>query len=227
MTNSYVMRTLITAMIAFFVAINVSAQDYKHIYQEQKKLTKLTQNALKTKVSKLAAKEAKKMEKEGWQAMPGKLPIERQLDRLYNAQYELDEEGKLKYVVGTGIATASSFSAAQISSSSSAREQIASNMGASLTSLVDERIQSQQFTTVEAATIQEMSNRSKQIFSQNLSNTEVMMEVYRKLSNGNIEVQTSIMYNSKDIQKVVRESVKREFEQKGLETATLDEKLGW
>lgn len=61
---------------------------------------------LKIKASKDAKKQAKTYKKEGWEVAPGGLPIERQLDRCYLLEYDVNiETGESKFVFGEDIAT--------------------------------------------------------------------------------------------------------------------------
>lgn len=221
------MKSLLIFIAAMSFCCSMTAQDYKHLFQEQKELNKITMKARKEKAGKDAKRTAKAMEKEGWKPMPGKLPLEKQYDRMYQHQYELDSTGKLKYIVGSSSVTANSTSAAQIAAAAVAREEIASNMGVSLTSLISERIQTQQISATEASTIHEIADNSKQIFTQNLGQTNTVLEMYRTLANGNVEVQIGIVYSIDEIRNTTRDALKKSMNEKGLQTASLDEKMGW
>lgn len=207
------MKAFFSFAIAMIMASAATAQtvDYKNIYSQNAELTKLSKEARTEKATKDAKKEAKRMEKEGWKPMPGKLPIARQLDRVYNYQYELDEKGSVKYIYGTGTATANTVGAAQITANTQAREQIASNMGTSVTSLIDNAVKNQQISTSEAATLHETADKSKQIFSQNLGQSTPVLEIYRELPNGNAQVQVGTIYSNAEAQRVIRETMKKEM----------------
>ena len=60
--------------------------------KERKEMLKATKDQLNEAASKTARKEAKKLEKDGWQTAPGALPIEKQLDKSYLMQYEYDND---------------------------------------------------------------------------------------------------------------------------------------
>lgn len=221
------MKTIFSLVIAMMISCNLSAQDYKQLYAQQKDLKKQTEKVLKAKATKDAQKEAKRLMKEGWEPMPGKLPIAKQLDRIYNMQVELDAEGMLKYIVGGGEATANTPAAAQMNATAVAVDAIASSMSVSITSLIDQKLQNEQITATEAATLHEAAEKSKMLYSQNIGQTLNVLEIQRTLDNGNTQVRITKAYSSKAAMKVIRDTVKGQMQDRDLQNASLDEKLGW
>lgn len=207
------MKTILSLIIAMMMVSFANAQtvDYKNIYAKNEKLAKLAKEARSAKASKDAKKEAKRMEKEGWKPMPGKLPIARQLDMVYNKQYELDDQGRMKFIYGSAAATGSSIVSAQTAAVTAARNQIAGSMSTSVTALIDVKIENSEISTTEAATLHETAEKCKQIFSQNLGLTTAVLEVYRELPNGMAQVQVGVTYSSAEAMRIIRETVKKEM----------------
>ena len=107
--------------ILIIVAVIISAMQfatYAQVTQKQLKerqeLAKASKKELNEKVSKAARKEAKRLEKEKWQAAPGALPIEKQLDRSYMLQMQYDEDGFPMYVMGEGMSIGGNYDAAKM-----------------------------------------------------------------------------------------------------------------
>ena len=71
----------------------------KEQLQERKEIKKLSKAELNEKATKTARKDAKQLQKEGWQTAPGALPIEKQLDKSYLMQMEYDEDMFPKYIM--------------------------------------------------------------------------------------------------------------------------------
>ncbi|MFI3319098.1 MAG: hypothetical protein SNH88_07930 [Rikenellaceae bacterium] len=63
----------------------------------------IAKEQLKEKATKTAKKETKSLEREGWVVTPGALPIEKQLDRSYMMQYEVDENYQPKYIMAEAM----------------------------------------------------------------------------------------------------------------------------
>lgn len=159
--------------------------------------------------------------------MPGKLSLAKQFDKAYSMQVELCEDGENKYIYGVGMSTANSTAAAQMAAATAARENIASTMGVSLTTLIDDRKQQNQLSAVEASTIDEIAQKGKQVFTQDMGKTETVVEAYRILSNNNFEVMIGIIYSRDEATKQMGRTVRKVFEERNLQTASLEEKLGW
>ena len=75
------------------------AQLSKEQQKERTETRKLSKAQLNEKATKTARKEAKKLAKEGWQAAPGALPLDKQLDKSYMMQMEYDEDMFPKYII--------------------------------------------------------------------------------------------------------------------------------
>ena len=221
------MKKYLLILAAIILCGNLAAQDNKQAYKDQQKASKRTREVRMEKAGKDASKEAKKLTKEGWKPMPGKLPLDKQIDKALSMQVELDDEGDLKYIYAVSLATAGSTAAGQMAASAAAREQIASQMGVSLTALLDNRMETNQISVTEAETISEVAQKGKQIFSQDLGRTENILEAYRVLPNKNVEVMVGIAYSQSEARKQMAKAVKKAFEEKNLQSASIDEKLGW
>ena len=87
------LHLLITAFMLFaFSTFCYAQEDYKEFMKERKEISKFTKEQLREKVSKSTQKEAKKLQKEGWKVAPGSLPLDKQLERAYQMQYEIDTD---------------------------------------------------------------------------------------------------------------------------------------
>ena len=92
---------------------------------------------MKEKASKDARKEAKRLQKEGWQAFPGGLPMDKQVDRVYMYLESFDDDLNPQYVDGSGTATGESYAAAQAQATELARIELASKIGSEATGIID------------------------------------------------------------------------------------------
>ena len=95
-------KLLLSLSLILAATLFLSAQTAKEIAKERKELKKLSQ------------KEAKKYAKEGWLVSPGALPIEKQLDKAYQMQYERDEASFPKYIMGEAMSIGENYDAAKM-----------------------------------------------------------------------------------------------------------------
>ena len=68
---------------------------------------------LSAKTSKDIRKEAKKLENDGWQIMPGKLPLEKQLEQSQIAQLRENDEGESFFIVGSASVVGGNYTIAK------------------------------------------------------------------------------------------------------------------
>lgn len=163
------------------------------------------------KASKDARKEAKRLVKEGWKAVPGGLPLERQLDRSYNMMYDMDE-----WVDGNGQSTGEVYDAAKMQATELARLELASKIGAECTGLIDNLTANKQLKGEEAASISTLMAESKTIFSQKLGNVKTVVEAYRDLPNKNKQVMIRMFARKSDIDQIAKSAIREELEKRGV-----------
>lgn len=168
-------------------------------------------------VKKDAKKELKRLQKEGWQVLPGSLPLERQLENAFTKRYEKDTDGYDKYYVGTSQPIAQHLDAAKAQSGMMARQDIAAQISTQLTSLVEGSVGNKQLTPDEAVSTTQVIQKSKELISAKLGRTIPIVQCYRKLPNGNIEYLEQIAYPTdqalEQAAEVIREQLERELKE--------------
>ena len=188
------MKTLrfIMAMLLMGMTISMTAQ---------------TAAELKLKASKDAKKEAKRLKKEGWLVAPGGLPMERQLDRSYLLEYEFDSELQPKYVFGDAQSTGQFYDAAKLQASEVAKSNLVGKISTDITRLVELQIKNKQVTQTEANSAMGISEKTKSLVQQKLGALTPVLELYRTLKNGNVEVMIRVAYDKGKIMDSAKDTV--------------------
>ena len=182
-------------------------------------LAALTVNAQNTsldlnkRASRDAAKEAKQYKKEGWIVGTGTLPLERQLDRAYQLQIQLDENGYDKYVKGEAQSIAATYDAAKVQALEVAKQNMAGTIQAQITAIIDNNIANAQLAREQAESIAQTVAASKSLIAQDLGRVMVVVEVYRDKPKKNKEVRVVVFYNAEmalqSAKKAIRSSSRR------------------
>lgn len=220
--------TLILTTLLFVGSGCAFAQSAKELKAEREAITKLSKSELNEKASKAARKEAKKMEKEGWTAAPGALPIEKQLDRSYMMQYEYDENMFPKYIMGEAMSIGANYDAAKMQALELAKQNLAGQIQTEITALIENTVANEQLESEQAESVVRSVMASKNLISQSIGRTITVTEVYRTLKNRNKEVLLRIAYNSAMAMKAAKNAVRQNLEDKGGALHDkLDEILGW
>lgn len=174
--------------------------------------TATAQNSRPTeKATKEARKEAKRLVKEGWKAVPGGLPLERQMDRSYNMQYDGDE-----WVSGNGQSTSEVYDAAKMQATELARLELATKIGSECTGLIENLTANKQLAGDDAAAISTLMSESKTIFSQRLGKVKTVVEAYRELPNRNKQVMVRLFARQSDIERIAKSAIRDELEKRGV-----------
>ena len=175
-------------------------------------MASFTKDQMSAKVSRDSRKEAKRLAKEGWTVAPGGLPLERQLDRAYTMQYELDmNTGLPKYIRGEAQTTGENYDATKMQASSLAKIDLAGNIQTEVAALVDIRVANKQMAAEQAASVANSVMGAKNIISQSIGRTVTVVEIYRQLPNKNKEVRLMILYNSDMAMEAAKKGIREEM----------------
>lgn len=224
------MKKVILLMVVCLLMGTTSsyAQLTKEQRKERKEITKASKTQLNEKASKTARSEAKRMKKEGWQTVPGALPIEKQLDKSYLMQYEYDADMYPKYIMGEGMSVGGNYDGAKMQALELAKQNLAGQIQTEVTALVENTVANAQLSGEEAESVTRSVLASKNLISQSLGRTIPVVEVYRTLPNKNKEVLVRIAYSGDMAKKVAKEAVRKDLERRGDDLHNkLDELLGW
>ncbi len=210
-------------------SMGYAQQEYKEFMKERKAMNKLTRDDLNTKVSKDARKEAKRLKKEGWRVAPGALPLEKQLDKAYIMQSEMDyTTGFPKFIRGNATAVGQNYEAAKIQAMSLAKLDLAGNISTEIAGLIDNRLGNKETTPGAATSTVESVMASKNLIAQDIGRTIVVLEVYRELNTKNKEVRVMIFYNAEMAKEVAKKTIREDLEKKSDKLAEqLDQILGF
>ncbi len=207
---------------------NVYTQTQVEIIRERQWIAKQSKKELETQVSKATKKEAKRLAKEGWVVSPGALPLEKQLQRSYEMEYQYDDLGFPKYIMANAQSIAEHYDAAKTAATSLAITNLAGQIQTEVAALIENTVANQQLTAEDAVSISETVMSSKNLISQSIGRTIVVVECYRVLKNQNREVMVRIAYNGEMAKEAAKNAVREELEKKGDKLhEQLDKALGF
>ena len=223
------MKKVLFVAMALLIACSASfAQDAKEIMKERQEIKKMAKKELSARVDKATKKEAKRLAKEGWVVSPGALPLEKQLQRSYEMEYQYDDLGFPKYIMANAQSIAENYDAAKTAATSLAITNLAGQIQTEVAALVENTVANQQLTAEDAVSISETVMSSKNLISQSIGRTIAVVECYRVLKNKNREVMVRIAYNGEMAKQVAKQAVREELEKKGEKLhEQLDKVLGF
>lgn len=209
-------------LLAAPIAASAQSQSAKDIQKERKELMKASKAELNEKASKTAKKEAKKLQKEGWQSSPGALPLEKQLDKSYAMQYQYDDSMYPTYIMGEAMSIGENYDGAKMQAMELAKQNLAAQIQTEVSGLIDNSVANQQLAQEEAATVTKSIMASKSLIVQSIGRTIPVVECYRTLNNKNKEVMVRIAYNGAMAKAAAKNALRQSLEN---ESADLHKKL--
>ena len=191
------LTTILSIVVLLLATINANAQradksDYKSFAKQEKVLTKKT----KDKAAKEARKEAKKLTKDGYAVPAGKLSLAKQIEKAWQAQYTMNQNGLPYYIVSTARSISGSHSAAAMQANNLAKLELVGQIETRIAQIIENKVASEELGKDEAASIVSTVSAAKSIISNTLSVIIPFVEVYKVLPNRNIEVMVTIGYSS-------------------------------
>ena len=205
-------------------AQDVSAENYKELIKERKKIAKMTRKQVEANSWKEAKKVAKQLKKDGWKPMPGSPTLEMQQNDLLMRRYE-QGEGFPRYILGSGQAFANVAGVARKQAEARARAALATNIGSEVASLVEEATTNVEYSSTDQETISKFVDTNMSKVQQSIGRTEVVFQAFREV-NGSVEVLVYVCYDGarakKDILNMFDEDHKemREVVMKMLDNAS-------
>lgn len=226
------MKKVLIVLMSLFMVGGIFAQtseDYKAFIKERKAISKLSESERSAKVAKDIKKTVKQMEKEGWKVNMGALSLEKQLEKSQQMQYEFDmNTGMPKYIMGEGKVISSNYSAGKNQAMAQAKTELAGNIQTEVAALIEDKTGNNEIGQGEAVAFSESVQAAKQMIAQSIGRTIPVVECYRELKNGNVEVQVRVFYNIEMSLQAAKKAMKEELEKKGNKLADqLDKLLGF
>lgn len=214
------MKKIFTIILSTIMAISVAnAQDFdmkefRKTIRQRKIEARLSNHELNQRSNKYAVKESKRLTKEGWVVPAGILPLEKQLDKAYHMQYEYDENGFPKYILGQAMAFGGAYDSAKMQAVNNAKVELAGLIETEVTALTESTVANSEISPKTAASINEAVQATKSLIAQKLGRVVVVSESYKKSKKG-YQVQVLIGYNAKMAMDYAKELVKKRLEEKG------------
>ncbi len=172
-------------------------------------------NAQTKQIIKDAKKEAKSLKKDGWLVAPGSLPLERQFEDLYSMSREKDDSGMPKYILGDAMSPGKTYDAAKMQAIELAKTNLAGLIQTEVTALIESTVGNEQISSDDAESIVSTVRSNKSLIEQSIGRTITVVECYRKLANGTVEVAVRLAYPSDRALQSAKEVIKKKLEEKG------------
>ena len=183
-------KVIMTMVLAFAMTMTVSAQAFDKAHMKEIK------------------KEVKKYEKEGWKVVPGSLSLRDMLIRSKKVEMEEDVEGNLKWTVGVASSVGGVYDAARMQAMTLAKAELAALLSTNLTQKFEVGVNNESLPHAEAESKAKAIMAAKALsIDQKLGNPRVLLDAYRELPNGNVEVTLRVAVAQKKMDDILGELI--------------------
>ena len=212
------MKIILSILLAAIFLISAAPQ----LQAGDKKSDKKVRKEMKRKVYKAARKEAKRFKRQGWYVAPGALPMDKQVEKSWERQYEDDEKGYPLYLVATGNSVAETQSAAKLQALELAKLELAGIVQTNIIAIIENSVANNQLSREDAASVTKTVAASKNIIVQEIGRVVTFFEIYREVGDRNSEVSVRIGYNTELANDSAKKAVREQLEDR---TEELHKKL--
>jgi len=186
------MKIFATLLMLFAFTANVNAQ---FLTKEQEKAVK---------------KDVKRYEKEGWKVKPGSPSIAMQLTKSYQMAWERTADGTDQWLMGEGSSIGSIYDAARTQAMTVAQGEIARKMKTDLTTQIEQDLANDQLGQQEAESIaQTVVTAMGKSVDQTIGRPSSLVEMYRDLPNGNVEVLVRLAVSSAKLDNLAKQGIEK------------------
>ena len=186
------MKIFATLLMLFAFTASVNAQF----------LTKEQQKAVK--------KDVKKYEKEGWKVKPGSPSIAMQLTKSYQMAWERTADGTDQWMMGEGSSIGTIYDAARTQAMTVAQGEIARKMKTDMTTQIEQDLANDQLAQQEAESIaQTVVTAMGKSVDQTIGRPSSLVEMYRELPNGNVEVLVRLAVSSSKLDALAKQGIEK------------------
>lgn len=200
------MRNLILSfLLGLFASVHIWAEAETAIPKNDIK------NVSSTKPTKEVKKQAKRLKKEGWKIFPEGALLEIQIAECQQMELEqiADKNGNYtsRYIMATGLATASTIDIGKTMARVRAQEEIAGLLETHLTALIESELSNIQRPTGEVRSTSKFAMHSKSIIKGTLNHCITVLSIHRPLDNGTVEVQIRLALDKQLLAEQISSSV--------------------
>ena len=159
---------------------------------------------------KAVKKDVKKYEKDGWKVKPGAPSIAMQLTKSYQMAWEKTAEGTDQWITGEGSSVGTIYDAARTQAMTVAQGEIGRKLKTEISAEIEQDLANEQLGAGEAESIaQTIVTSMGRSVDQTIGRPSSLIEMYRDLPNGNIEVLLRLAISSAKLDALAKEGVEK------------------
>lgn len=211
------MKKIVLSCMMLMATSVMFGQSALELVKQQQELEAFNKKILNAKPTKAAKKQAKELQKAGWTVPAGEKSIEQQvtMSQLYGEELMATEDGSTtkRFLMHTAMQTSGTYNVGYAAARANALAEVASMIKTQLVTSISVKQGNSQTSAIEATTVDKFNQKVDAIVDQTMTNGIPMLSIYRRLPNGNFEVQVRLAFDKKEILSRMKKGMQKELEQ--------------
>lgn len=169
---------------------------------------------LTAKTDKDSKREAKALKSAGWQVMPGKLPLEKQIEASRLAQLKKNAGGESFFIVGSANVTGGNYTVAKQMADNNAKVEISRSVSDMIASKLTQEFSNMDFGNNKSEAANELAAAVKSVSAMDVKGTEYLLEIFRENGKGGYEARVVMAVSRDKIMSAAKEEMKKSLKDK-------------
>lgn len=197
-----------------FMALAFAVLASTSVDAQGQKTDKELKKELRARAERDCIKTAKALVKEGWKVMPGKMPLDRQIQDARFAELDTDDTDSPMYFVGTHTAIGGNYSAAKQICDARAYAEIAQQVSTDVAKQVKDQLASRNLGDGDLELVDETLSAAKTTITAKIPGAKPVLEIFRDLNGSKCEVRVVVTVNYKAAMKAAKAALYTELKAK-------------
>ncbi len=174
----------------------MSLSSYSYAAKKTTTPTTEAKKEIAAKIDKDSRKTAKDMEKDGWQTLPGRVSMEKQIEQSRIAELSVDADGDRIYITGSHQAVGGNYTAAKNAAMVRAKAELAGNLKNQIKQAISDKNRNTQIDPTMNDMLDETIVTTIATVDLDLLGVNNLLEIFRNTSNNQCEVMITLSVKS-------------------------------
>ncbi len=174
----------------------MSLSSYSYAAKKTTTPTTEAKKEIAAKIDKDSRKTAKDMEKDGWQTLPGRVSMEKQIEQSRIAELSVDADGDRIYITGSHQAVGGHYTAAKNAAMVRAKAELAGNLKNQIKQAISDKNRNTQIDPTMNDMLDETIVTTIATVDLDLLGVNNLLEIFRNTSNNQCEVMITLSVKS-------------------------------
>ena len=120
-----------------------------------------------------------------------------------------------RYIIRSAQAVSGTYNTGMAAARNNAQVELATMLQTRIAAAMESKLDNSQTSSITANTVEKFHERAKSIVDACLTNTNIVLSIYRVTAQNNYEVQVQVCYDKKELAARIKRAMQKELEKEG------------